>query len=736
MDPPATPDPASDLPLPAPPKAHRFQAKAQDTPVPLNQDPLAPGFVPAAVSDKAFYYNTIQDMTEAGPSSGAPLRRQLNESLSSYPAAVRPTVIRQVVELAPLMKETAQEARRLQKQANTNWPDKNTRRTNTALAELDRLWGGRNWLPAGWRKGSSDDVNITYDNIKQSDLWNLKSICQLASVINFPLSALYRAGGPIHDASVKLNQTRHLATTALRLSKERWPEAIAAPVQDDAALDDAALDDAALDDAALDDAAGDDLFAGDNESLGGDFGGAGWGSPEDEYELDLPEMQRAASEVNKPRNEDISSDNEERLVEARAGKRKLVDRSSPIVISSPERRPSLFPDVNFRALAHQHLSNNEWLSGDDIDTLQRLIFERVQSDGFLIEDFVRVHPVLTFPITKLAIPRKVRVEPTGKVLLVVLHHTDPGHWTVVRVDVNRQQVLWYNPLNNWPAHCIQAKQICAWLDEHNPFKFFTAHGPTQPDTYSCGPFVLNAVRVWLQGQSLPLSEFDHSLEFLLSLVAPREATPLAQLELRLSAPLSEVKRPRTLSPPAHFPLLTLPGAIGATTAVEQSESLIGQVEALTSAVRANVGAVPRESLAVLRLEERRLHDLHDTISQDLRDANMRLMDARRNAAARNFVAPLMENKAACDPDLPAPDAQFQAFVASMQAAAVANLAKLPMPAEGESVNELVERRDRLVSLQDKAAAEMEQLAEKEQLELKRLELDQALVTLLNAAYEN
>ncbi|KAG5654900.1 hypothetical protein KAF25_009119 [Fusarium avenaceum] len=709
MDPPATPDPPFDLPLPVPPSPNppRFQAEPpQDTPTPLNQDPLAPGFVPAAISDKAFYYNTIQDMTEAGPSSGAPLRRQLNESLSSYPAAVRPTVIRQVVELAPLMKETAKEARRLQKQGNISWPDKNTRRTTAALAELDRLWGGRNWLPAGWRKGSSD-VDITYDNIKQSDLWNLKSICQLASAVNFPLSALYRIGGPLHDASIQLNQ-------------ERWPEATAAPAQDDAA--------------------GHDPIAGDNESLGGDLGGnfgdANWGSPEGDSELDLPEMPRAAFEVMGPQNEDISSDHEEQPVEARAGKRKLVDSSSPIDISSPDRHPSLFPDVNFRALAHQHLTNNEWLSGDDIDTLQRLIFERVQSDGYHIEDFVRVHPVLTFPITKLAIPRKVRVEPSGKVLLVVLHHTDPGHWTVVRVDVNRQQVLWYNPLNNWPAHCIEAKQICAWLDEHNPFKFFTAHGPTQPDTHSCGPFVLNAVRVWLQGQSLPLSEFDNPLEFLLSLVAPREATPLAQLELHLSAPLSEVKRPRTLSPPAHFPLLTIPAAIGATTAVEQCQSFIDQVQALTSAVRANVGAVPRESLAVLRLEQRRLDDLHDTISQDLRDANLRLIDARRNAAARDFVAPLMENNAGDHPDLPAPDAQLQAFVASMQAAAVANLAKLPIPAEGESVDELVERRDRLVSLQDKAAAEIKQHAEKEQLELKRLEFDQTLVTLMNAAYGN
>lgn len=140
------------------------------------------------------------------------------------------------------------------------------------------------------------------------------------------------------------------------------------------------------------------------------------------------------------------------LAEARAGKRK-VSECSPIKILSSS--------ANTRSHARKALAENAWLSGDDIATLQDLIFEFYQGYECHVEDFVRMHPFLSFPERMPLVPKRV-MNKTG-VLFTILFH-DSSHWTIARMDMKARHILWYDPLGSTTKRLLDAKQLCTWID--------------------------------------------------------------------------------------------------------------------------------------------------------------------------------------------------------------------------------------------------------------------------------
>ncbi|KAJ4130599.1 hypothetical protein NW754_009652 [Fusarium falciforme] len=77
-------------------------------------------------------YNLVEDEPACGPA----LPPYITSSLNSYPKETQHDVIRQVVQQAPLLKETVTVARKMTR-LQTDWPSTNKGRRDRCIANLN-----------------------------------------------------------------------------------------------------------------------------------------------------------------------------------------------------------------------------------------------------------------------------------------------------------------------------------------------------------------------------------------------------------------------------------------------------------------------------------------------------------------------------------------------------------------------------------------------------------------------
>ncbi|KAH7232769.1 hypothetical protein BKA59DRAFT_517215 [Fusarium tricinctum] len=86
------------------------------------------------------------------------------------------------------------------------------------------------------------------------------------------------------------------------------------------------------------------------------------------------------------------------------------------------------------------------------------------------------------------------------------------------IDLDMEVVVFYDPLpNGRDVGAEEAKRLCYWVDPQGEgFNFLLLDGPEQQDAYSCGPFVLSAIKCLDDDLNLPTRFSQPPKDLLLS----------------------------------------------------------------------------------------------------------------------------------------------------------------------------------------------------------------------------
>ncbi|KAM0342865.1 hypothetical protein ACHAPU_009142 [Fusarium lateritium] len=434
--------------------------------------------------NKPFLQGVVHSILEEEPAAGRQLNSHIRRRINQLPEEERAHGKHSLASSHSALKSTAKAFKNLDRR-----PVDNQGRKARNITELDTLWGGRAWIPPFKRFRDLEAVN--FDNISMGDINYLLSTSKLARSRGVALDSLYQPGGLIHGLTVLLNGVR-TSKDALAQAKTLWSQApqiaIAGPAPGDPPSDEEIPE-------------GGRLIAGQSMDIDissdifeshGDDGGFG-------PLLDMPEDDD---------NEVTERLYSEDLGTERLGKRKSGDSDA-------------FPQIDITGVssvyddpekARRQLQNREWLSDDTIDMLSRRI-KRLAATSTNDDEV----PVMNPMYIKLDQPTLARppARLTTGVVIIPLHHKD--HWTVTRVDIDKRQVQWYDPLSRG-SHRAEAERLISWFEPNGePFSFEQVTGPTQPDSTSCGVYVLMAIHSWLQGTPFP-DIFEQPNEFMISLL--------------------------------------------------------------------------------------------------------------------------------------------------------------------------------------------------------------------------
>ncbi|KAJ4246850.1 hypothetical protein NW762_013402 [Fusarium torreyae] len=393
--------------------------------------------------------------------------------------------------------------------------------------------------------------------------------------------------------------------------------------------------------------------------------GGSWLGHDDDPGLGFSDNNSAADE------EEQMQTHEAAVAEARVGKRK----SGEVTVLPRTWGPDVSKDFDDPVKAWNQISRGEWLSDDTIDLMHRLILQYVSEipGDSNVDEWYIVNPLfieLSRPQLP-AVPHSLSKRP-HKFILVPLHHRHPSkHWTIAKIDLEQRLITWYDPHPN-QIHDAEALRLTSWLEpKAKPFQFRVTEGPRQTDGVSCGVFVLNAMRCWLQGLGLPLS-FDEPNAFLLSL-----------LESADSDEDCSVQASRNTSPVPPSLKRFREGKI--TNQEVTSLADVGrQLQGLKALLQRQLEAFPREDLETLRLTLARQTQWAESLETELATLPVSIAKVRRYQAAARYLKPVMQ-VAPHDPNLPR-DEQLLGLGAVMNNLAEDHLA--PFRVDGADIADL------------------------------------------------
>ncbi|KAK7428833.1 hypothetical protein QQZ08_004603 [Neonectria magnoliae] len=167
---------------------------------------------------------------------------------------------------------------------------------------------------------------------------------------------------------------------------------------------------------------------------------------------------------------------------------------------------------HLRSKALTQLTSNAWLSDDVMYLLQQQLVDRALSEA--PQNTTTTASSLLDPLffrsshkDSYLLPRAIG-QKQGRFLLACIHHESPGHWTQAAIDTQGKRIEWYDPLPGQHRTEEVRGKLREWtrrVFDGEPYAFVAVPGPQQSDTFSCGPFALQALDCRLRGLPFPSS---------------------------------------------------------------------------------------------------------------------------------------------------------------------------------------------------------------------------------------
>lgn len=436
----------------------------------------------------------MYELTEDEPAQGVQLQTYISNSLQSYPKSGQQQVLHHMTYQAPLLRRATKIAGAMKRKQETDWTSINSKRRKRCLESLDSIWGGRGWLPP-WPRSKGDAVSV--DNAPFVDVSNLATISLIASKQGISLPSLWQPGGILYDTAVIAGTpsvwTRDMSTAALRLCKQRYPNATVQAKRETENRRELPLDDENNGDA-VDDADRETVYV-EPELLS--IVPRPSQTPEASRKVAVNSLgQLADSPLPFGRSVESHSGSEVPACNIKRSLSQLLEddhRRLPASMVSPlnDRKPAMRTELDTLSItcspirsgkvpdtftkARTQLRNAEWLSDDTMELCQKEIIRRVRgfrSASAIVDRCIILDPLFLQLAQKLPKPPSQVRQSSIDFVLMPLHHQDPGHWTLAKFDLRQSRIQWYDPLPDVDRTRQVSEALCTWFSPNSlPFSF-------------------------------------------------------------------------------------------------------------------------------------------------------------------------------------------------------------------------------------------------------------------------
>ncbi|RSL83106.1 hypothetical protein CDV31_016874 [Fusarium ambrosium] len=412
------------------------------------------------LSEKAFFHDFLYNLVEDEPARGPALPPYITSSLNSYPKETQHEVIRQVVQQAPLLKETV-----------------------TRGVVLPSLWQAGGWL---FDAALSLRTPMTWTrNISGTAL-------RLCKQRGLPVTSQDQSDShddPVAEAGEASSDDDDIEGMETTLATDQPMQPTGAKNQRPANSSEHSIGDGSIntnleaEDTSLVPDLGRDIAL---EQTAGDISSPPELTEYDDLATEFPSnllpwtghdaisAEPMLRDDSRERDEQSTTLLQPRIKDDRHAQR-VTHRPSPgaTLVDSPSLGLRKVP--NPQSDAHEQLVTGSWLSDATLELLQNKIMQYTRNtfpeSNILDCSFVFDPLFIELAIPPPAWPRRMQ-HPSIRFIFVPLHHREPGHWTLSMVDLKRSYVFWYDPLPDPRRARDVSRTLCSWFSPNStPFEF-------------------------------------------------------------------------------------------------------------------------------------------------------------------------------------------------------------------------------------------------------------------------
>ncbi|KAF6823694.1 sentrin sumo-specific [Colletotrichum musicola] len=159
---------------------------------------------------------------------------------------------------------------------------------------------------------------------------------------------------------------------------------------------------------------------------------------------------------------------------------------------------------------------DERLMGDDIETLQKILFDRADSVSSIPCQSLLAHP-LWLRLGRTLPAKLPQAASTARYIFSVMHHKSPEHWTLGQLDLHERTFYHYDSLDLAGVQDQVSNEVVPWLENVADINVGISkmRGPRQDDAVNCGIHVLHVLSCLLEGRPVPdrieVAAFRHDM---------------------------------------------------------------------------------------------------------------------------------------------------------------------------------------------------------------------------------